>query len=112
MEIMEKYDIKDMSLAEWGLKLKTAKQNIKDLTAEIKITGGLSFRIRHSPKSLLKDYEIYAKEWAETLRQSKISLEQYEKEIWAVAAEYPDFQPQAKEIQKKMLPYFPLHLWN
>ena len=94
---------KDMSLAEWGLKLKTAKQNIKDLTAEIKNTGGLSFRIRHSPKSLLKDYEIYAKEWAETLRQSKISLEQYEKEIWAVAAEYPDFQPQAKEIQNKLL---------
>ena len=94
---------KDMSLAEWGLKLKTAKQNIKDLTAEIKNTGGLSFRIRHSPKALLKDYEIYAKEWAETLRQSKISLEQYEKEIWAVAAEYPDFQPQAKEIQEKLL---------
>ena len=94
---------KDMSLAEWGLKLKTAKQNIKDLTAEIKNTGGLSFRIRHSPKSLLKDYEIYAKEWAETLRQSKISLEQYEKEIWAVAAQYPDFQPQAKEIQNKLL---------
>ncbi len=94
---------KDMSLAEWGLKLKTAKQNIKDLTAEIKNTGGLSFRIRYSPKSLLKDYEIYAKEWAETLRQSKISLEQYEKEIWAVAAQYPDFQPQAKEIQNKLL---------
>lgn len=94
---------KDMSLAEWGLKLKTAKQNIKDLTAEIKNTGGLSFRVRYSPKSLLKDYEIYAKEWAETLRQSKISLEQYEKEIWAVAAEYPDFQPQAKEIQNKLL---------
>lgn len=94
---------KDMSLAEWGLKLKTAKQNIKDLSAEIKNTGGLSFRIRHSPKSLLKDYEIYAKEWAETLRQSKISLEQYEKEIWAVAAQYPDFQPQAKEIQNKLL---------
>ena len=94
---------KDMSLAEWELKLKTAKQNIEDLTAEIKNTGGLSFRIRHSPKSLLKDYEIYAKEWAETLRQSKISLEQYEKEIWAVAAQYPDFQPQAKEIQNKLL---------
>ena len=94
---------KDMSLAEWGLKLKTAKQNIKDLTAEIKSTGGLSFRIRHSPKALLKDYEIYAKEWAETLRQSKISLEQYEKEIWAVAAKSPDFQPQAKEIQNKLL---------
>ena len=94
---------KDMSLAEWGLKLKTARQNIKDLTAEIKNTGGLSFRIRHSPKALLKDYEIYAKEWAETLRQSKISLEQYEKEIWAVVAKSPDFQPQAKEIQNKLL---------
>lgn len=94
---------KDMSLAEWGLKLKTAQQNIKDLTEEIKNTGGLSFRVRYSPKSLLKDYEVYAKEWAETLRQSKISLEQYEKEIWKVAAEYPDFQPQAKEIQEKLL---------
>lgn len=94
---------KDMSLAEWGTKLKTAKQNIKDLTAEIKNTGGLSFRIRHSPKSLLKDYEIYAKEWAETLRQSKIDLERYEQEIWKIAAEYPDFQPQAKEIQQKLL---------
>lgn len=94
---------KDMSLAEWGLKLKTAQQNINDLTEEIKNTGGLSWRVRYSPKSLLNDYEVYAREWAETLRQSKISLEQYEKEIWAVAAEYPDFQPQAKEIQNKLL---------
>lgn len=94
---------KDMAAAEWGLKLKTAERNIKDLTDELKKTGGLSFRIRHSPDALLKDYEIYAREWADTLRQSKISLEEYEKKIWEVAAEYPDFQPQAKEVQNKLL---------
>lgn len=94
---------KDMALAEWGLKLKTAEQNIKDLRAELKNTGGLSFTTRFTPNALLKDYEIYAKETADILRQSKIDLEQYEKEIWALAAEYPDFKPQAGEIQNKLL---------
>lgn len=94
---------KDMALAEWGLKLKTAEQNIKDLQAELKNTGGLSFTTRFTPNALLKDYEIYAKDWADILRQSKIDLEQYEKEIWALAAEYPDFQPQEQEIQNKIL---------
>lgn len=94
---------KDMALAEWGLKLKTAEQNIKDLRAELKNTGGLSFTTRFTPNALLKDYEIYAKETADILRQSKIDLEQYQKEIWEIAAENPDFQPQAKEIQDKIL---------
>lgn len=94
---------KDMAMAEWGLKLKTAEQNIKDLRAELKNTGGLSFTTRFTPNALLKDYEVYAKDWANVLRQSKIDLEQYEKEIWALAAEYPNFQPQAQEIQNKIL---------
>lgn len=94
---------KDMALAEWGLKLKTAEQNIKDLRAELKNTGGLSFTTRFTPNALLKDYEIYAKDWADILRQSKIDLEQYEKEIWGLAADYPDFQPQAQEVQNKIL---------
>lgn len=94
---------KDMALAEWGLKLKTAEQNIKDLRAELKNTGGLSFTTRFTPNALLKDYEIYAKDWADVLRQSKIDLGQYEKEIWALAAEYPDFQPQAQDVQNKIL---------
>lgn len=94
---------KDMTMAEWGLKLKTAEQNIKDLRQELKNTGGLSFTTRFTPNALLKDYEIYAKDWADVLRQSKINLEQYEKEIWALAAEYPDFQPQAQDVQNKIL---------
>lgn len=94
---------KDMALAEWGLKLKTAEQNIKDLQKELKNTGGLSFTTRFTPNALLEDYEIYAKDWANILRQSKIDLERYEEEIWKLAAEYPDFQPQAQEIQNKLL---------
>ena len=94
---------KDMALAEWGLKLKTAEQNIKDLRKELKNTGGLSFTTRFTPNALLEDYEIYAKDWANVLRQSKIDLERYEEEIWKLAAEYPDFQPQAQEIQNKLL---------
>ena len=94
---------KDMALAEWGLKLKTAEQNIKDLRKELKNTGGLSFLTRFTPNALLEDYEIYAKDWANVLRQSKIDLERYEEEIWKLAAEYPDFQPQAQEIQNKLL---------
>lgn len=92
-----------MALAEWGLKLKTAEKNIKDLRQELKNTGGLSLTTRLTPNSLLKDYEVYAKDWAETLRQSKIDLERYEQEIWKLAAEYPDFQPQAKSVQDKLL---------
>lgn len=94
---------KDMALAEWGLKLKTAEQNVRDLREELKNTGGLSLTTRFTPNALLKDYEIYAKETADILRQSKIDLEQYQKEIWEIAAEFPDFQPQAKEIQDKLL---------
>lgn len=94
---------KDMALAEWGLKLKTAEQNVRDLRKELKNTGGLSLVTRLTPNALLKDYEVYAKDWANILRQSKTDLEQYEKEIWKIAAEYPDFQPQAQEIQNKLL---------
>lgn len=94
---------KDMAMAEWGLKLKTAEQNIRDLREELKKTGGLSLTTRFAPNAFLKDYEIYAKETADILRQSKIDLEQYQKEIWEIAAENPDFQPQAKEIQDKIL---------
>ncbi len=94
---------KDMALAEWGLKHKTAEQNIKNLREELKKTGGLSLTTRFAPNAFLKDYEIYAKETADILRQSKIDLEQYQKEIWEIAAQNPDFQPQAKEIQDKIL---------
>ena len=94
---------KDMALAEWGLKLKTAEKNIKNLRAELKNTGGLSLITRLMPNSMLKEYEVYAKDTADILRQSKIDLEQYQKEIWEIAAEFPDFQPQAKEIQDKLL---------
>ena len=30
-------------------------------------------------------------------------MEQYQKQIWEIAAEYPDFQPKAQEIQDKIL---------
>lgn len=94
---------KDMAMAEWGLKLKTAEQNIRDLQNELKKTGGLSLSLRLSPNTFLKDYEIHAKETADILRQSKINLEQYQKQIWEIAAEFSDFKPQADEIQEKIL---------
>lgn len=70
-----------MALAEWGLKLKTAEQNVRDLRKELKNTGGLSLVTRLTPNALLKDYEVYAKDWANILRQSKTDLEQYEKKF-------------------------------
>ena len=94
---------KDMALAEWGLKLKTAEQNIKDLEKELKNTGGLSFMTRFTPNSMLKEYEVYAKDWARILNQSKIDIRRYQQEIWEIAAEFPDFKPQADEIQEKIL---------
>ena len=69
---------KDMALAEWGLKLKTAEQNIKDLRKELKNTGGLSFTTRFTPNALLEDYEIYAKDLAKILKDSKYNLEEYD----------------------------------
>lgn len=72
---------KDMALADWGLKLKTAEQNVRNLRKELKNTGGLSFVTRFTPNALLKDYEVYAKDWANILRQSKTDLEQYEKKF-------------------------------
>lgn len=91
------------ALAEWGYKLKVATQNVKDLNEEIKKTGGLSFIWRNAPNGLLKEYEVYAKDNAEILRQSKIDFTEYQKRVWELAAEYPDFKPQADEIQQKLL---------
>ena len=94
---------KNQAIAEWSYKLKVAERNIKDLKEELKSTGGLSFMARNTPNFLLKEYEIYAKDWADILRQSKIDLQQYQKEIWELAAEFPDFKPQADKIQEQIL---------
>lgn len=94
---------KNKAVAEWSQKLQTAQKNINALSAELKQTGGLSFWDRNTPDFFLKDYEVYAKDWADILRQSKIDLARYQKEIWALAAEYPDFRPQAEAIDEKLL---------
>lgn len=94
---------KNEEIAKWGLKLKQAVNNIQDLKDELKETGGLSFLTRNAPNMLLKEYEIYASDLAKALKNSRINLTEYEKEIWKLAAEYPDFQPQAQEIKDKLL---------
>lgn len=94
---------KNKAVAEWSQKLQTAQKNIKALNAELKQTGGLSFWDRSTPDFFLKDYEVYAKDWADILRQSKIDLARYQKEILALTAEYLDFQPQAAAIDEKLL---------
>lgn len=94
---------KNQAIAEWSYKLKVAEKNIKDLKEELKDTGGLSFFQRHAPNMFLKEYQIFANDLADILSQSKYNLEEYQKEVWRLAAEYPDFQPQAKAIQEKFL---------
>ena len=94
---------KNQALADWGNRLKIAQKNVKDLSYELKQTGGLSFLTRNSPNLFLKEYETYANDYATSLRQSKISLHEYEKYIWELAAEYPAFKPQADAIQEKLL---------
>lgn len=75
---------KNKAIAEWSQKLQAAQKNIKALSAELKQTGGLSFWDRNTSDFFLKDYEVYAKDWADILRQSKIDLTRYQKEIWAL----------------------------
>lgn len=94
---------KNQAIAEWSYKLKVAEKNIKDLKEELKNTGGLSFFQRYAPNMFLKEYQIFANDLADILSQSKYNLEEYQKEVWRLAAEYPDFQPQAKAIQEKFL---------
>ena len=94
---------KNQAIAEWSYKLKVAEKNIKDLKEELKETGGLSFFQRHAPNMFLKEYQIFANDLAEILSESKYNLEEYQKEVWRLAAEYPDFAPKAKEIQEKFL---------
>ncbi len=94
---------KNQAIAEWSYKLKVAEKNINDLNEELKDTGGLSFFQRHAPNMFLKEYQIFANDLADILSQSKYNLEEYQKEVWRLAAEYPDFQPQAKAIQEKFL---------
>ncbi|MFV0626600.1 MAG: phage tail tape measure C-terminal domain-containing protein [Alphaproteobacteria bacterium] len=94
---------KNEALAEWGYKLKIATRNVEDLNEEIKKTGGLSFGVRHTPNALLKDYEVFAKDNAEVLRKSRIDFTEYQQKVWDLAAEYPDFKPQADAIQEKLL---------
>lgn len=94
---------KNQAIAEWSHKLKVAEKNVKDLENELKNTGGISFWKRHSPNFMLDEYEIFANDLAEILSESKYNLDEYEKKIWELAAEYPDFKPQADAIQEKLL---------
>lgn len=94
---------KNQAIAEWSHKLKVAEQNVKDLQKELKNTGGISFFKRHAPNFMLDEYEIFANDLAEILSESKYNLDEYEKKIWELAAEYPDFKPQADAIQEKLL---------
>ena len=94
---------KNQAVAEWSYKLKVAEKNIKDLKEELKDTGGISFFQRHMPNMFLKEYEIFANDLADILSQSKYNLEEYEREVWNLASEYPDFKPQADKIQEKLL---------
>lgn len=94
---------KNQAIAEWSHKLKIAEKNVKDLEKELKNTGGISFFKRHSPNFMLDEYEIFANDLAEILSESKYNLDEYEKKVWELAAEYPDFKPQADAIQEKLL---------
>lgn len=94
---------KNQAIAEWSHKLKIAEKNVKDLEKELKNTGGISFFKRHAPNFMLDEYEIFANDLAEILSESKYNLNEYEKKIWELAAEYPDFKPQADAIQEKLL---------
>lgn len=94
---------KNQAIAEWSHKLKVAERNVKDLEEELKNTGGISFWQRNTPDFMLKEYQVFANELAEILSESKYNLDEYEKEIWELAAEYPDFKPQADKIQDKLL---------
>ncbi len=94
---------KNQAIAEWSYKLKVAEKNIRDLKEELKATGGLSMWDRYRPDFLMKEHEIFAKELAEILSESKYNLQEYEREIWNLASEYPDFKPQADKIQEKLL---------
>lgn len=94
---------KNQAIADWSYKLKTAEQNVRDLEKELKKTGGVSIWKRNAPDFMLEEYEVFANDLAEILSESKYNLEEYEREIWKLAAEYPDFKPQADAIQEKFL---------
>ena len=94
---------KNQAIAEWSHKLKIAEKNVKDLEKELKNTGGISFFKRHAPNFMLDEYEIFANDLAEILSESKYNIDEYEKKVWELAAEYPDFKPQADAIQEKLL---------
>ena len=94
---------KNQAIAEWSHKLKIAEKNVKDLETELKNTGGISFFKRNAPNFMLDEYEIFANDLAEILSESKYNLDEYEKKVWELAAEYPDFKPQADAIQEKLL---------
>ena len=94
---------KNQAIAEWSHKLKIAEKNVKDLEKELKNTGGISFFKCHAPNFMLDEYEIFANDLAEILSESKYNLDEYEKKVWELAAEYPDFKPQADAIQEKLL---------
>ncbi len=93
---------KDQSLAHWQHQLKVAEDDIKNLEKELKQTGGISLWQRWSPNFMLDEYEVFANDLAEILSESKYNLDEYQKKIWELATEYPDFTPQAKEIQHKL----------
>lgn len=94
---------KNEAIASWSKKLKDSEQNIKDLEKSLKNTGGVSLFQRLKPDLFKEDWEIMADDLRRILSESKIDLEQYQKEIWELAKDYPDFTPMAKSIQENIL---------
>lgn len=94
---------KNEAIATWSKKLKDAEQNIKDLEATLKDTGGISIWQRAKPDVLKKDWEIMADDLQTMLSQSKTTLEQYNAQIWELAKDHPDFVPMAGKVQEQIL---------
>ena len=94
---------KNEAIATWSKSLKDAERNIKDLEKSLKNTGGMSLFQRAKPDAFKQEWEIMADDLRRMLSESRIDLEQYQKEIWELAKDYPDFTPQAKAIQENIL---------
>lgn len=84
-----------------GLKTQNSGTEYQGSASGVKNTGGLSFTTRFTPNTLLKDYEIYAKETADILRQSKIDLEQYQKKFGKLPLKILIFSHKQKKFKIK-----------
>lgn len=89
------------ALARWTEKLNIAQENIREVTKQLKYgaIGGFWDQFSRFGSDLQADlFQV-----RRAFQTGRITVEEYQDALWALAVKYPDFTENAKEIQEQVL---------